>query len=68
VNNYDCKVFSATNVEFVTKIRSEHLSEEDKHKIESKSHLHKLLHTFGTIETSESTEGATASNDVTIWN
>jgi hypothetical protein len=64
VNNHDCKVFSATNVEFVTKIRYEHLSEEDKNKDEMKSQLHKVLHTIGTTETMESTEGATASNHV----
>ncbi|XP_066257652.1 ankyrin repeat domain-containing protein 13D isoform X1 [Euwallacea similis] len=30
VNGYDCKVFSASNVELVTKTRSEHLTEHDK--------------------------------------
>lgn len=30
VNGYECKVFSACNVELVTKTRSEHLTEIDK--------------------------------------
>ncbi|XP_019761053.1 ankyrin repeat domain-containing protein 13D isoform X2 [Dendroctonus ponderosae] len=30
VNGYDCKVFGASNVELVTKTRSEHLTEHDK--------------------------------------
>ncbi|TKR78241.1 hypothetical protein L596_019080 [Steinernema carpocapsae] len=30
VDGFDCKVFSASNVELVTKTRSEHLTEEDK--------------------------------------
>ena len=30
VNGYDCKVFTATNVELVTKTRTEHLTERDK--------------------------------------
>ncbi|XP_013416590.1 ankyrin repeat domain-containing protein 13D isoform X1 [Lingula anatina] len=30
VNGYECKVFSATNVEVLTKTRTEHLTEEDK--------------------------------------
>lgn len=30
VNGYECKVFSASNVELVTKTRTEHLTETDK--------------------------------------
>ena len=30
VNGHDCKVFSASNVELITKTRLEHLSEADK--------------------------------------
>lgn len=33
VNGRDCKVFSASNVELVTKTRTEHLSPEDKSKV-----------------------------------
>lgn len=32
VNSYECKVFSASNVEFITKSRTEHLSDQDKQK------------------------------------
>ncbi|XP_041349003.1 ankyrin repeat domain-containing protein 13B-like [Gigantopelta aegis] len=32
VNGYECKVFSASNVELVTKTRTEHLSQQDKEK------------------------------------
>jgi len=32
INGYECKVFSASNVELVTKTRTEHLSGEDKNK------------------------------------
>ena len=35
VNGHECKVFSATNVEFVTKTRTEHLTESDKMKARS---------------------------------
>jgi septin 4 len=33
VNGRDCQVFSASNVELVTKTRTEHLSPEDKSKV-----------------------------------
>ncbi|XP_022667812.1 ankyrin repeat domain-containing protein 13D-like isoform X2 [Varroa jacobsoni] len=47
VNGFDAKVFTASNVEFVTKSRVEHLSEEDKkrHK-SSQSPLQSLLGTL----------------------
>ncbi|ODM92235.1 Ankyrin repeat domain-containing protein 13D [Orchesella cincta] len=53
VNGFDCKVFSATNVELVTKIRHEHLSESDKNRTESMSNFHRILTTFGATETSD---------------
>ena len=31
VSGMDCKVFGANNVEIVTKTRTEHMSDEDKH-------------------------------------
>lgn len=33
INDYNCKVFNASNVEFVTKSRTEHLSETEKEKL-----------------------------------
>lgn len=63
VNTFDCKVFSATNVELVTKIRHEHLSESDKNRSENVSNFQRILNTFGATETSEF-DGSGASNAV----
>lgn len=38
INGYECKVFAATNVEFVTKTRSEHL-DESQVKVRSRSSI-----------------------------
>lgn len=35
INGYDCKVFSASNVELVTKTRTEHLTEDDKERLKA---------------------------------
>lgn len=43
VNGRECKVFSASNVELVTKTRSEHLSQEDKSKISNSRFLFNTL-------------------------
>lgn len=44
INGYECKVFSATNVELVTKTRTEHMSEKDKSKLKNnKSPLQNFL-------------------------
>ena len=32
INEYECKVFSASNVQLITKTRTEHLTKEDKEK------------------------------------
>ncbi|ELU00132.1 hypothetical protein CAPTEDRAFT_220273 [Capitella teleta] len=37
VNQYECKVFSASNVELVTKTRTEHLTDKDKQKMKKSS-------------------------------
>lgn len=54
IEGYPCKVFSATNFKLVTKIRTEHMCESDKTRIESetKSKLERILATFGSTETS----------------
>nr|CAG4649372.1 EOG090X0784 [Scapholeberis mucronata] len=55
VNGRDCKVFSASNVELVTKTRTEHLSPEDKSKIAgSRFPLNSLL-TVGQVAEDAST-------------
>lgn len=51
INGYECKVFSASNVELVTKTRTEHLSESDKAKARTpKTPLQNFL---GIAETEE---------------
>ncbi|XP_022916461.1 ankyrin repeat domain-containing protein 13D isoform X2 [Onthophagus taurus] len=45
VNSHECKVFSATNVELVTKTRTEHLTETDKELARSK-HIRTPLQNF----------------------
>lgn len=57
VNGRDCKVFSATNVEVVTKTRTEHLTERDKARMKSaRSPLQNLL---GIAEVAPSQAGNT---------
>ncbi|KAK8401581.1 hypothetical protein O3P69_001017 [Scylla paramamosain] len=43
VNGHDCKVFSATNVELVTKTRTEHLTDADKEKTSPRSPIQSFL-------------------------
>uniref|UniRef100_A0A2R5LBB9 Putative gpcr-chaperone n=1 Tax=Ornithodoros turicata TaxID=34597 RepID=A0A2R5LBB9_9ACAR len=66
VNGHNCKVFSATNVELVTKTRMEHLSENDKQRHKAaRSPLQSFL---GSIEVEEKSNGYfDASEDVTEW-
>lgn len=54
VNGRDCKVFSASNVELVTKTRTEHLSPEDKSKIAGSRFLLNSLLAVGQVEESPS--------------
>ncbi|KAK2169141.1 hypothetical protein LSH36_12g20034 [Paralvinella palmiformis] len=63
VNGYDCKVFSASNVELVTKTRTEHLTDQDKIqcKKNSKNPLESL---FGMAEKEEKAQGAMANGDL----
>lgn len=65
INGHNCKVFSATNVELVTKTRVEHLSEADKarHKA-ARSPLQSFL---GTVEVEEGAALETPNGDVTEW-
>ncbi|XP_006818094.1 LOW QUALITY PROTEIN: ankyrin repeat domain-containing protein 13D-like [Saccoglossus kowalevskii] len=46
INGYDCKVFSASNVELVTKQRLEHLTEEDKERNKDTFKNHHPLQSF----------------------
>lgn len=65
INGHNCKVFSASNVELVTKTRVEHLSEADKarHKA-ARSPLQSFL---GTIEVEEGAAVGATNGDVTEW-
>ena len=60
VNDYECRVFTANNVEIVTKIRAEHLSEEDKQRYKEKgaSLLTPFQSLLGMVETEEKTGGS----------
>ncbi|CAG7725226.1 unnamed protein product [Allacma fusca] len=63
INNYDCKVFAATNVELVTRMRYEHLAEDDKSRNRSSqkmSQLQKILNTFGSEEPDHSSNPSDA--------
>ncbi|XP_072386366.1 ankyrin repeat domain-containing protein 13D [Diabrotica undecimpunctata] len=51
VNGYECKVFGASNVELVTKTRTEHLTETDKAR--SKNNKNPLQNFLGIAEVSE---------------
>ncbi|XP_067684865.1 ankyrin repeat domain-containing protein 13D-like isoform X1 [Haliotis asinina] len=58
VNGYECKVFSASNVELVTKTRTEHLTQQDKEK--SKRNNKTPLESFlGVAEEHTKTQAAT---------
>ncbi|XP_058807424.1 ankyrin repeat domain-containing protein 13D isoform X2 [Phymastichus coffea] len=62
VNGHECKVFSASNVELITKTRLEHLSETDKiraKQLEKRTPLHSFL---GIAESSQQ-EGITATSE-----
>lgn len=43
INGYDCKVYGASNVEFITKSRTEHLREDQLRARNSRSPLHNFL-------------------------
>lgn len=64
VNGYECKVFGASNVELVTKTRTEHLSETDKAKARTpKSPLQNFL---SIAETEEKQQVVNSANNVSI--
>lgn len=60
VNGYDCKVFSASNVQLVTKTRSEHLTEQDKKR--SKKTTRSPLESFLSLAEEEDALTGAASN------
>ncbi|XP_064620295.1 ankyrin repeat domain-containing protein 13D-like [Lineus longissimus] len=65
VNGYTCKVFSASNVELVTKTRTEHLTEQEKQKTK-KNNRNPLESFLGIAEQEEKAQaGAAANGEVT---
>ena len=60
VNGYDCKVFGASNVQLVTKTRSEHLTEQDKKR--SKKSSRSPLESFLSLAEEEDALTGAASN------
>lgn len=60
INGYDCKVFSASNVELITKTRTEHLTESDKAR--SKNSKTPLQNFLGIAEVGESQAAALLPN------
>ncbi|GFO07626.1 ankyrin repeat domain-containing protein 13b [Plakobranchus ocellatus] len=61
VNSYDCKVFTANNVELVTKTRTEHLTGKDKLKAKKSSSKTPLESFLGTAEETISTTTSSTS-------
>ncbi|KAJ8959065.1 hypothetical protein NQ318_022321 [Aromia moschata] len=61
VNGYECKVFSASNVELITKTRTEHLTETDKAR--SKNSKNPLQNFLGIAEVGESQAAALLPNE-----
>ncbi|KAL3272380.1 hypothetical protein HHI36_013857 [Cryptolaemus montrouzieri] len=64
VNGFDCKVFGATNVELVTKTRTEHLTESDKAK--SKSNKTPFQNFLGIAEVEENQNTPLPANEALI--
>lgn len=69
VNGYDCKVFSANNVQLVTRVRTEHLSEQDKQNYKeqlqaSQIPFQSLLGTVEIVEKEHKTKAAMAGHSV----
>ena len=60
INGYECKVFSAGNVELVTKTRTEHLTEQDKKENSRRGSVRNPLESFlGIAEQEDKAQGAT---------
>jgi len=62
VNGYDCKVFSASNVNLVTKTRNEHLTEQDKKR--SKKSSRSPLESFLNFAEEEDAAAAAANGEL----
>ncbi|XP_068214206.1 ankyrin repeat domain-containing protein 13D [Palaemon carinicauda] len=68
VNGHDCKVFSATNVELVTKTRTEHLTDADKEKSSPRSPIQSFLNIAETEEKQNSPSSSEGSETYCLNN
>ncbi|KAM9259924.1 ankyrin repeat domain-containing protein 13A isoform 1-T2 [Cariama cristata] len=71
VNGYEAKVYMANNVNVVTKIRTEHLTEEEKKRYKAdrnplESFLGTVEHEYGAQSTTKTTEYAASNNPTAI--
>jgi hypothetical protein len=64
INQYECKVFGASNVELVTKTRTEHLTDKEKQKCKKSSSRSPLESFLGMASEQEEKAVAGASNGV----
>ncbi|PIO71001.1 hypothetical protein TELCIR_07112 [Teladorsagia circumcincta] len=62
IDEYECKVFNASNVNLVTKTRKEHLSEEDSARARQEENPNLLTNLLSTIVRSETSEESTTEN------
>nr|CDJ89129.1 Ankyrin and Ubiquitin interacting motif domain containing protein [Haemonchus contortus]CDJ89154.1 Ankyrin and Ubiquitin interacting motif domain containing protein [Haemonchus contortus] len=62
IDEYECKVFNASNVNLVTKTRKEHLSEEDSARARQEDNSNLLTNLLSTIVRSETSEESTTEN------
>ncbi|XP_066989946.1 ankyrin repeat domain-containing protein 13D [Macrobrachium rosenbergii] len=68
INGHDCKVFSATNVELVTKTRTEHLTDADKEKSSPRSPIQSFLNIAETEEKQNSPSSSEGSETYCLNN
>ncbi|KAK6060851.1 ankyrin repeat protein [Cooperia oncophora] len=62
IDDYECKVFNASNVNLVTKTRKEHLSEEESARARQEENPNLLSNLLSTIVRSETSEESTTEN------
>eukprot|EP00106_Octopus_bimaculoides_P021080 XP_014788522.1 PREDICTED: ankyrin repeat domain-containing protein 13D-like [Octopus bimaculoides] len=66
INGYESKVFSASNVELITKTRTEHMTEDDKERCK-KVNKTPLVSFLGVAEEENKAQGATNGVSIFVW-